>query len=349
MTSLDRYSLLETLFQQLRQKGFNLGMDEYLAAIETVRQEYITTDEELHSVLQLLWCHSREERGQFQLLWHSLTLAESASIDSPPEREEVSDRNPSEIVPETPIIESSFPEEEPVPQKTPEFAPLPLRAPIQAIEPETRLELSSYFPIPRRNMVYSWRYLRHFIADGVRDALDVEATVNQAVRQGFYLAPVYRPRLVNHAHLLLLIDQEGSMTPFHRFSRELVETAQYESNIARVEVFYFHNFLADSVYCDSYLTEPIAFSSVLTECERDTSILIVSDAGAARGDRRLSRIQATAEFLFPLKQSYPLLAWLNPLPESRWRSTSAEIIAHLVPMFAMNTEGFQRAIEAIRP
>jgi uncharacterized protein with von Willebrand factor type A (vWA) domain len=78
------------------------------------------------------------------------------------------------------------------------------------------------------------------------------------------------------------------MTPFHRFTRELAETAQYESNLGLVEAYYFHNIIAERVYQDVYLTTPIPFQQVLETCDRYTSVLIVSDAGAARGEHPTS-------------------------------------------------------------
>jgi uncharacterized protein with von Willebrand factor type A (vWA) domain len=138
------------------------------------------------------------------------------------------------------------------------------------------------------------------------------------------------------------------MNPFHHFSRDLVETAVYESTIQQVDVYYFHNVPAASVYQDLYLTEPISLEKALAKCDRDTSVFIVSDAGAARGYRSLNRLQKTTTFLFKLKQKTRFIAWLNPMPQERWSSTSAQIIAHLVPMFPMDNKGLSNAIDIVR-
>jgi uncharacterized protein with von Willebrand factor type A (vWA) domain len=87
---------------------------------------------------------------------------------------------------------------------------------------------------------------------------------------------------------------------------------------------------------------------VLAECDDDTSVTIVSDAGAARRDRRLPRIQSTTEFLFRINQRTSLIAWLNPMPEARWVSTSAQIISHLVPMYPMTKEEMSHAVDILR-
>ncbi len=139
------------------------------------------------------------------------------------------------------------------------------------------------------------------------------------------------------------------MAPLHRFSRDLVETAQPEnSNIEHVDVLYFHNVPGEFLYSDIHLTKPVPCEEVLGQCTGDTSVLIVSDAGAARGYRKLHRIQATTETLLHLRQHTNLIAWLNPMPQDRWSGSSAQIIAHLVPMFQMDTDGFNNAVDVLR-
>jgi uncharacterized protein with von Willebrand factor type A (vWA) domain len=230
----------------------------------------------------------------------------------------------------------------------PEFSLLPVKSSINLLEQTEDRDFKAYYPISRRYMVYSWRYLRRMVADGREDVLDVEGTIAKVCEQGFFLEPKYSRREQNHADLLLLIDQEGSMTPFHRFTRDLVETAQYESNIEQVRVGYFHNVPAEYIYRDPYLTEKVLFASILAECDGNTSVLIVSDGGAARGDRRSERFSATAEVLWHIKQHTKLIAWLNPVPPERWQGTTAQFLAHLVQMYPLDPHGLNQAIAQIR-
>lgn len=99
---------------------------------------------------------------------------------------------------------------------------------------------------------------------------------------------------------------------------------------------------------DPYLTKSVSRAEVFAHCSGYTSVLIVSDAGAARGHRSLQRIQATTEALFHLKQHTSLIAWLNPMPKERWSGSSAQIIAHLVLMYQMDLDGFNNAIDVVR-
>ena len=350
MNEHDPKSLLLAVFDRLRAGGFLLGIGELLAAFQAVDGGWGRAGPEaLREVARLLWCHSPEETADFEEIYNA-TLAALTPPDSPPSLEEPK-REPPPSPPEPPPVEPppvSTPAEPPPPST--ELTPLPLRTPSQPLPGERGPELRAYWPLARRDMIYTWRSLWRPVKDGPRDVLDVTVTVEQAARQGFFLRAIHDRRQRNSAHLVLLIDQGGSMVPFHRFTRDLVETArdENESRIRQVRVAYFQN-VPPHLFRDPHLTESEPLEPLLVGVTPDTSVLVVSDAGAARGYRSTTRIRATAEFLVQLKRRTPLLAWLNPMPQSRWASTSAQFIARLVPhMFQMDRDGFGNAIDALR-
>lgn len=342
------------LFLSLR-PGLKLGLNELQLALQAVEAGFAVDELAMLEMAEILWCHSRVGQSQLQSAWERIKLSILAESEREPRPEPVP--KPSALDPKTesrpelpPVIN---PESQPAElTKSPksEVGTLPVQAPLMPFEPEESLELKSYFPVSRRVMVYGWRALRRWVADGAKTVLDVSATIQVATEQGFYLGPIYQRRRRNGARLLMLIDQNGSMMPFHRFSRDLVETACQESYLLpeNVQTFYFHNVPGEWVYRDLYLTEPASLEEVLANCDAETSILIVSDAGAARGFRRQERIQETARVLRRIRRYSTLMAWLNPMPQSRWQGSSAEILAYLVPMFAMDRLGFGDAIAALR-
>lgn len=80
---------------------------------------------------------------------------------------------------------------------------------------------TDYLPVTQRQMKQMWRHLRRLTKEGIATELDIEATVNQIGRYGMMLEPVLSPARVNRTELLLLIDQDGSMVPFHSLSVRL--------------------------------------------------------------------------------------------------------------------------------
>ena len=351
MNNADLHKLLSRMFTVLRQAGFQLGVGELLAALKVVDGDFeIRSQEELHAIARLLWCTSPEEQILFDTIWKASFGDDVEAEAKPPARP----RPPSQPHPESadewerPQDSYQRPQES-APGDSSEWTSLPVSAPFTPSVAERRYDLHTYWPISSRSMAYAWRYLRRPAADGPQDVLDVDATVERAAQQGFFLAPVYRRRERNHAHLLLLIDQGGSMVPMHRFSRDLIETAQPEQSMLQyVDVLYFHNVPGEYLYADPHLTKSVRRAQILAQCSPDTSVLIVSDGGAARGHRSLERIRATTEALFQIKQRTTLLAWLNPIPRDRWSGSTAQILAHLAPMYQMDVDGFTNAIDVVR-
>lgn len=206
-----------------------------------------------------------------------------------------------------------------------------------------------YFPVTQRQMKQSWRYLRRMVREGVATELDVEATVNQIGSQGILLEPVIVPRRVNRTELLLLIDRDGSMVPFHSLSHRLVETASRGGRLGKAGIYYFHNCPGEYLYHDPNHQEAELIQDVFSVLRPDrTAVLIFSDAGAARGGFSEERIAFTEEFLKQLKQRVRYIAWLNPMPRSRWSNTTAGEINKFIPMFEVTRQGLDSAIYVLR-
>ena len=351
---------LKTLFYRLREDGFNLSVREYFSALDAIARKWKPQNkkeekENFKTLLRLLWCKSGEQQDHLELIFDTIVVESEETVETIKEEPKTSQKDvKNDQINSDPSLTSSASTSIKTPStvtsepRIQDISLLPVTTPPAIQEYDNDDEFNTHYPISRRFMVYSWRYLRRPIADGVRDVLDINMTVEEATKQGFFLQPVYRRREKNHAHLLILVDQEGSMTPFHHFSKDLVETAQYESSIEKVDVVYFHNLPAEYIYQNWFLTNKVALETVLSQCDSETRVLIVSDGGAARGYRRRERISATTEVIWEIQQHTNLIAWLNPVPQPRWNSTSAKIISHLVPMFPMNQEGLIQAIATLQ-
>jgi uncharacterized protein with von Willebrand factor type A (vWA) domain len=204
-------------------------------------------------------------------------------------------------------------------------------------------------PVTHRQMKQGWRYLRQFSREGPPIELDMEATIQQVAQQGVLLNPVLVPRRTNRIELLLLIDGDGSMVPFHHLSQELADTALRGGRFSRVRVYYFHNCPDEYLYRDRYHLEAESIDDCLSNLPKARTVcLIFSDAGAARGGFSSRRRRLTKFFLKELRQYVRYTTWLNPVPRDRWETTTAHDIAALVPMFEVNRQEFYKAIDVLR-
>ncbi|NER33664.1 MAG: hypothetical protein F6J93_06340 [Oscillatoria sp. SIO1A7] len=208
---------------------------------------------------------------------------------------------------------------------------------------------AEYFPVTRRQMKQSWRYLRRPVRQGPPVELDLEATIEEIGRQGCFLKPVLVPRRSNQSDLLLLVDRDGSMVPFHSLSNRLIQTACDRGRFGQPRIYYFHNCPGKYLYRDPYHLEAELVSSVVISLRsKRAGVLIFSDAGAARGVLNRRRVEQTAAFLQQLGQQIRYVAWLNPMPSSSWPGTSAAEIARLVPMFECDRPGLHESICVLR-
>jgi uncharacterized protein len=357
LTIADPIAVVRDAFEGVR-KDFHLGVGELRAAIDAVQAGFGDGEgERLGLVLRSLWCHSQMEQLRWDDHWRQVLrdVAERARQALEADRT----RGEREVEGNQDLGESRLPSTDRVlPQQHQEaskpipgpvavgFSPLPVQVPTEVDELD-EFELRSVGPVSRRSMSYGWRSIRSVRADGPRTVVDVTATVRQVARLGVYGGPVMRRRRVNHGRLVLLVDQQGSMVPFHRWSRDVVETARLDSRLAGVSAFYFYNVPQEFVYLDEHLTKPIELAKVLAGIDGETTVLVVSDGGAARGRRDRMRIRETTRVVGKVRSRTGLVGWLNPMPVDRWERSAAEILAYLLPMGAMDREGFGRVLDEV--
>ncbi len=218
MNNFDPEQMLDEVFKRVRQ-DFQLGISEYFAALTALKGGWGNNEEELQETLQLLWCHSPSQQEQFLGLWDvvKVNLKQTKTEPNNKGKEEFESQLPIDSPTKSDVIKTTIPQEtEPLePQPTYRLATVPTRASFIATDTETPTAFPTDFPLSRRSMVYHWQYVNRPLKDGSEDVLDVDETLERAAHQGFFLSPVYTRRETNHAHLLLLIDRNGSMTPFH--------------------------------------------------------------------------------------------------------------------------------------
>jgi uncharacterized protein len=206
-----------------------------------------------------------------------------------------------------------------------------------------------YQPANQRQMKQSWRHLCQKVREGMATELDLERTVRQIACQRIFLEPFLVPKRVNLTELILLIDRDGSMVAFHALADWLIDTALLGGKLGKVEAYYFHNCPVGYLYRDPVHSESEPLTEILTKLRRDRAVvLIFSDAGSARGGFNQDRVELTTIFLQQLQLQVRYVAWLNPLPKSRWAGTTAEKIGRVVPMFDITREGLDLAIDVLR-
>lgn len=199
-----------------------------------------------------------------------------------------------------------------------------------------------------RQMRQIWRQIRYLQRAPSGGDIDLEATVLKVGERGFFSEPEYSYGRGNRAEIVFLIDRDGSMTTFHETCDQLVSTASSGSYIEDVEAFYFKNwptkFLYKDLFCQDYVLPETALSS---RKSRYSFLIVISDAGALRKGVNELRLRKTLEFMRIIRKSTKHYAWLNPVPYSRWKHSTAAEIAKSIPMFPIDQVGLRSAVREL--
>jgi len=353
--------ILLRLFYSLRQCGFPLGIEDYIFVLQALQGGFGIRDRaSLERLCCTLWAKSEQDARKLHQLFDQIVTElqtadeQSLTAKSPQTVKERAKELPSE----TSLTDS----QESIPEAiSPTNLPLEIDEPEQIIQAIRHYKSNSletiyygqdsaadYLPVTSRQIKQSWRLLRRPVCQGTLQKLDVAATVEKICRQGILLQPVLMPRYVNRVKLVLLVDQGGSMMPFHHLSRQLIDKALRGGNIEQTSVYYFYNYPEKYLYSAPTRIKAQLTTNALESIGEKAGVFIVSDAGAARGNYNPERVEYTQKFIKQLRQSVRYYAWLNPMPNDSWQDTTAGEIARFVPMFEMSRQGLNAAINTLR-
>jgi uncharacterized protein with von Willebrand factor type A (vWA) domain len=217
-------------------------------------------------------------------------------------------------------------------------------------------DLDDSVELGTRNIKIALRRLRKFARDGAADELDLDGTVRSTASHG-YLDVQMIPERRNRVKVLLFFDVGGSMGPFVRLCEELFSAARTE--FKQMEYFYFHNCIYESVWRNNRRRhdERLDTWTLLRTYGPGYRVIIVGDA--AMSPYEITHPGGSVEhyneepwtlWLTRFTQSYPKLAWLNPVTERHWQySASTDLISRLVHgrMFPLTLDGLDRAMREL--
>ena len=129
------------------------------------------------------------------------------------------------------------------------------------------------------------------------------------------------------------------MIPFSKVADYFVDSVKSVMGCERVKSYYFHNCPVGYLYQDSLLTQHLPVKDFIDGLSGKSVIVVVfSDAGAARGGWNEKRIKRTHHFLVNLKESSSIVCWVNPMPMTRWKGSSAGAISCLIGMESIESD-----------
>ena len=349
---------LEGLFLQLVRSGFPLSVRDYEDALMALRLGHGTlTRDRLQWLCETLWAHTDEERILLTRLFRDLpqptpeairtmTGVREQEVDTPAVPRET-DKAETKVQPNTNQEENQVPSVEFTSAMETEGVGLP-----QAVVPPDLRQSHILTPRPSvslRQMIITWRRFRLARRSGPKVQLDIDATIAEKSRCGTLIEPVLVPARRNQARLLVLFDASPSMVPWRSMGKAVADSLG-RSQLGSTAIYYFNNDPADDLFNTDRLTRPRLLHDVVRE-HSGCALLVIGDAGAARGRIDRERVRSTRRFIQCAHDaSWWPIAWLNPMPRSRWVGNSAARIATIpgIAMFELTEDGLVQAVDHLR-
>ncbi|OCR02804.1 hypothetical protein BCD67_18255 [Oscillatoriales cyanobacterium USR001] len=360
---INDYPILD-LFLKLREAGLPLMLNDYQLILDTLVNPApdtlnLESWESITQLCQFLWVKSQEQNQIFQ------TCLEEVKPQFISSKRQSKSKSVTENVQELITVAGAKVSNtnSPTPSPTLSSTVTPSDLEEDAVKPIGRITKpddnyytrfrvkNTYFPADFQQMRQSWLTLNSPEFGSIPTEIDIDGTIADVQKNGIFFQPVLIPPRQPTIELLLLIDRQGSMVPFHSLGKQLKETAVV-GHFGNINCYYFENYPDGEFYRDPECYEGKGIKGVLSRLHpQRTAVLIFSDGGAARGKFNLERFEATEEFLRQIKPYSRTTVWLNPMPKERWEKTTAIAIASLtrfVTMFECHQRGFAKAIAQLQ-
>lgn len=209
-----------------------------------------------------------------------------------------------------------------------------------------------------RNLKLALRRLRKITRESPEEELDLQETIQKTSENAGWLEIKMLRKKKNSVKVLLLLDIGGSMDDHIELCSQLFSAAKYE--FKHLEFFYFHNCVYEKLWKDNArrFNEGLSTYDLLHKYNSDYKLIFVGDAAMSpyeimmqHGSVEHHNEEAGIVWLNRLKQKFPKMVWLNPMPEKEWSWIhSVKLIREFTDerMFPLTIRGIGEAVEALR-
>jgi hypothetical protein len=329
------------LFQRLQQAGMQLSPEQYDLLRQALTQGYGLANwdghnwDDLRQVCRVLWVKpSRNYDGQvFDQVFNHYVTEKRRAIQALQRPEISSKPSPPQPLAPTRLWPKVPPRKMPASTPAPAAAQAPVAvktglAGLPEVDTSGLSLTPSQLPLPQRAVLDSWQLLRRPLREGIRNELDLEATIRCISQAGYFSDVVMRPVKSKRVELVVLVDDSNVMLPFRPALQPLVKAIEAH-HITPATLYRFTTYPDDYLYDWQQPSQAISLDQVLSRMHaRRTIVLIWGEAGATQTNPQDEHRQGLMTFLARLSPCVRSLLWLNPLPPQRWPGTLAAEVAY---------------------
>jgi uncharacterized protein len=204
------------------------------------------------------------------------------------------------------------------------------REPVRANPNGTPIEIDpNQLPVTLSEVKTLWRSLRNRAQSGQQREIDIAATMRAIQREGLYADVVLRPVLTRKTDLLMLVDTHNAMLPYQPVVQPFIQAVDQQW-LHPAERYTFTAYPDEVVFDWDRPSQAHFLWQLLPRLHPNRTVaLILSDGGAALGDRSPARVDGMAVFLSRLVPCVRQVLWINPVSADRWSKSAAGAIASL--------------------
>lgn len=214
-------------------------------------------------------------------------------------------------------------------------------------------DYSAAGPLTSSSIGEALKRLRNLVPQGAKDAINVDASIYQTIKNGGEIEIVFDRSVVDRLKIILAVDNGGwSMEPYVALVRTLFTYAK--SQFKDLKIYYFHNTIYDTIWEDPYRRRKPVNINEFGKLDPDTRLIILGDASMApyelmAADGSIYAYErsgkASVEQLKYLSSHFTHRVWLNPIPEENWHYThTINVIRTIFPMFELSLDGLEKAV-----
>ena len=285
---MERAVPLEGLYLHLVRNGFPLSVRDFEDALTALRRGHgLHRRDDLRWLCQTLWARTDQEAIRLERLFRAFPW---------PSREEIraltgGGVQTGETSAPRPSVPSPGMPGDTTADKVQQAPAIDFGTPTESGLGLPRAQVSraaddAFIFTPRRlvslrALIVAWRRFRLAQRSGPPVELDIEATITEQCRRGTLVEPTLLPARRNQARLAVLVDVSPSMVPW-RHMNQVISDSLDASQLGHVAIYFFDNTPEEDIHETDALNRPVPLVKAL-EKHRQCALLIVSDAGAARG------------------------------------------------------------------
>jgi len=376
--------LFYEFFMALREKGLELGFNQYDWFLQSFLQTKPQSEAELLNLLKTIWltrlsfreefeqlfdAHFRKIPNKFLLIAKIPEMALDETLLSKKDDTKNSDTDNTEIkkalsqqkadVTPNPLLSKETPKSEPNIELW-----LSIDTGVAAgkntayegvgslLKTEYIFNDAKHLPFSVRKTGQTLRKINTRIIYEKTDRLNFQALIKQRVQDGFIHQLVYETQKRGVQEIIWLSDHSSANLPYEPWNNALRQIVADCPSVEKINQYFFHIYPSSNELRDDFTffenraqTKSILLSDILRKCTKYTVVIIFSDAGAARRQFDAEQLQIHFALTNTIRTKTKRFIWLNPV--QRLNGTTAGYLSFMIPMRYPNNDDIRHFVTEI--